>query len=80
MVTRGLAGGKASLLVNNKAGYMANTSCRRLGRGGKARFHIFQLDHRGPTDGRTNGRTDKASYRVVCPQLKTVPTPSKIYV
>ena len=23
------------------------------------------------TDGRTNGRTDKASYRVACPQLKT---------
>ena len=24
----------------------------------------------GPTDQRTDGRTDKASYRVACPQLK----------
>ena len=31
----------------------------------------FQLDHHdGPTDQRTDGRTDKASYRVACPQLK----------
>merc|ERR1712150_217117 len=36
------------------------------GRGGNARIHTFQLDHHGPTD----GRTDKASYRVACPQLK----------
>ena len=25
----------------------------------------------GPTHGRTDGPTDKASYRVACPQLKT---------
>ena len=34
------------------------------------RFPTFQLDHHGPTDRPTNGRTDKASYRVACPQLK----------
>ena len=38
----------------NKAGYTANTSCGRVGRGGNARCHTFQLDHHGPTDGRTN--------------------------
>jgi len=32
-----------------------------------ARFSHFQLER----DGRTDGRTDKASYRVGCPQLKT---------
>ena len=31
------------------------------------RFPTFQIDDHG----RTNGRTDKASYRVACPQLKT---------
>ena len=31
----------------------------------------YQLDHHdGPTDRPTNRRTDKASYRVACPQLK----------
>ena len=39
-----------------------------------ARFLTFQLDDPGRTDGpmdrRTNGRTDKVSYRVACPQLK----------
>ena len=54
----------------NKAGYTANTSCGRVGRGGNAHFHTFQLDHHGPTDGPTDGRTEKASYRVACPQLK----------
>ena len=55
-----------------RAGYMANTSRGRVGRGENARFHTFQLDHHdGRTNGRTNGRTDKASYRVACPQLKT---------
>ena len=58
----------------NKAGYTA-TSCGRVGRGGNMRFHTFQLVHtNGPTDQRTdrltNGRMDKASYRVACPQLK----------
>ena len=51
----------------NKAGYTANASCRRVGRGGNARFHILQLDQH---DRRTDGRTDKASFRVTCPQLK----------
>ena len=53
------------------AGYTANTSCGRMGRGGNTRFHTFQLDHHdGPTNGPTDRRTDKASYRVACPQLK----------
>ena len=32
-----------------------------------------QMDRRtdGQMDGRTDGRTNKASYRVACPQLKT---------
>ena len=37
----------------NKAGYTANTSCGRVGRGGNARFHIFQHDHYGQTDGQS---------------------------
>ena len=41
----------------NKAGYTANTSCGRVGRGGNAGFPTFQLDHSGPTDGRMDGRT-----------------------
>jgi len=49
----------------NKAGYTANTSCGRVGRGGNARFHTFRLVL-------TDGRTDKSSYRVACPQLKTL--------
>ena len=58
----------------NKAGYTANTSRGRVGRGGNACFHTFQLDHHGPTNRPTNqptdGRTDKASYRVASPRLK----------
>ena len=38
-----------------------------VGKGGNARFPTFQLERDGPTD----QRTDKASYRVACPQLKT---------
>ena len=54
----------------NKAGYTA-TSCGRVGRGRNARFPTFRLNHLyGPTDRPTDGRTDKASYRVACPQLK----------
>ena len=54
----------------NKAGYTA-TSCRRVGSlGGNARFSTFQLERDGATDQRTEERTDKASYRVACPQLK----------
>ena len=52
--------------VKNKARYTA-TSCGQVGRGRNARFHTFRLDHYG----RTDGRTDKASYRVASPQLKT---------
>ena len=47
----------------NKAGYTANTSCGRVGRGGNAHFHTFRLmftDRQtdGPTDGQTEGQTD----------------------
>ena len=56
--------------LKNKAGYTANTSRGRVGRGGNARFHTFQLDHHGPTNRPTNGRTDRASYRVAYPRLK----------
>ena len=60
------------LLQVNKAEYMANTSCGRLGRGGNVRFHTYQLVFTDRlTDQPTNGWTDKASYRVACPQLKT---------
>ena len=41
----------------NKAGYTANPSCGRVGRGGNAHFRTFQLDHQGPTDGWTDGWT-----------------------
>ena len=58
----------------NKAGYTANTSCGRVGRGGNACFHTFQLNHYRPTD----GPTDKASYRVACPQLKMIERPLDI--
>ena len=36
-----------------------DTSCGRVGRGGNACFHNFQLDHHGPTKGRTSGRRDQ---------------------
>ena len=52
----------------NKAGYTA-TSCGRVGRGGNARFPTFRLVL---TDRRTDGWTDKASYRVACSQLKRI--------
>ena len=55
----------------NKAGYTANTSRGRVGRGGNARFPTFRLERDGPTDGPTDRRTDKASYRVASPRLKT---------
>ena len=37
-------------------------------------FHFSTRSSRtnGRTDGWTNGQTDKASYRVACPQLKTI--------
>ena len=33
-------------------------------------FSHFSTRGYGPTNQRTDGRTDKASYRVACPQLK----------
>ena len=35
-----------------------------------AEVRVFPLFNSSVTDGRTDGRTDKASYRVACPQLK----------
>ena len=43
----------------NKARYTANTSCGRVGKGGNAGFHTFQLDHHGLTDERMDGRTER---------------------
>ena len=51
--------------VENKAGYTA-TSCGRVGRGGNARFHTFELDHYRRTDQRTDGRTDGQSLLKSC--------------
>ena len=48
----------APSFMKNKAGYTANTSCGRVGRGGNARFHTFQLDHHdGLTDRPTDGQS-----------------------
>ena len=41
-----------------------------MDRGGIASFDTFRLDHHRPTDQRTDGRTDKASFRFACPRLK----------
>ena len=43
---------------------------RRGGQGRKCAFPHFSTRVHGPTDQPTDGRTDKASYRVACPQLK----------
>ena len=54
-----------------KTGYTA-VSCGQVGRGGYECFR-FLLTNRPtdrPTDRSTYGWTDKASYRVACPQLK----------
>ena len=52
-------------IIENKAGYTANTSRGRVGRGV---FALSQLDHHGPTnqptDGWTDGRTDKVECTV----------------
>ena len=37
-----------------------------------AEMRVFPLFDSMVTDGRTDGRTDKASYRVACPQLKKI--------
>ena len=42
----------------NKAGYTANISCGRVGRGGNALFHTFKLDHHGPTNQPTDRPMD----------------------
>ena len=47
----------------NKAGYMANTSCRRVGWGGNACFPIFWLVL---TDHRTDQRTDEQTLLYRC--------------
>ena len=39
--------------LKNKAGYTANTSRGRVGRGGDACFPTFWLERDGPTDGWT---------------------------
>ena len=55
----------------NKQGRIHGQYQLRVGRGGNARFYTFRLVFTDrPTDGPTNGRTDKGSYRVACPQLK----------
>ena len=41
----------------NKAGYTANTSRGRVGRGGNACFPPFRLDHHGPTNQPTDGQS-----------------------
>ena len=57
----------------NKAGYTAYTSRGRVGRGGKCVFSHFRslLITDGQMDQWMDGRTEKASYRVASPQLKT---------
>ena len=54
--------------LSNKAGYMANTSRGRVGRDGNACFPTFRLERNGLTD----RPTDKASYRVASPRLKSI--------
>ena len=69
MIKRDTKVSKRCFRKRNKAGYTA-ISYGRMGRGGNALFPPFRLDHYGPTDGPMDRRTDKASYRVACPQLK----------
>ena len=58
-------------LQDNIRTRLANTSGGRVGWGGNASFHTYQLDHHDRwTDRQMDGRTDKASYKVACPQLK----------
>ena len=47
---------RLSRLFGNKAGYTANTSCGRVGRGENVCFHIFQLVL---TDQQRDGSTDR---------------------
>ena len=64
----------------NKAGNTA-TSCGRVGRSGNARFDTFRLmltDR--PTDGRTDGWTDKAGYRLTRAHTRLSNSPSRVRV
>ena len=69
----------------NNAGYTANTSRGRVGRGGNAHFRTLnsittdQPTDR-PTDRPTDGWTDKASYRVTSPRLKIIRAGRKILI
>ena len=64
----------------NKAGYTANTSCGRVGRGENASFHTSRLVFNdGWTDGLTDGPTDKGFYRVVCPQQESCENREKCF-
>ena len=40
--------------------------------GAGAKMRVFPLFNSMTPDGPTDGRTDKASYRVACPQLKKI--------
>ena len=55
------------------------TSYGRVGRGGYARFPTFRLSPLR-TNRPTNQRIDKASYRVVCPQLKILLKSQATYI
>ena len=66
-------------LKRNKAGYTANTSCGRVGRGENASFHTSRLVFSDVIDGPTEGPTDKGFYRVVCPQLESCENREKCY-
>ena len=52
------------MYLRNKAGYTANTSCGRVGRGGNASFSTFRLNHYGQTDGWTDG-TDRQTKPLI---------------
>ena len=58
----------------NKAGYTAIPVTEGWAGAEMRVFTLFDSCSRTdrPTDGRTDGRTDKGSYRVACPQLKTI--------
>ena len=45
--------------LEDKVGYTANTSRRRVGRGGNACFPTFQLERDGPTDRPTDQPTER---------------------
>ena len=48
-----------SMMHMNKAGYTANTSRGRVGRGGNACFPTFRLERDGPTNQPTNRPTNR---------------------